>query len=133
MAHCVPDFNTLSHPLHKICRQFPASTPGPGFYSTPPITNRTAKVAAHRSMLPIVLKRFFIADSSLNSMPNSPSSPGTHAGSVVFQVAAHFRPVTKHVHTQQPPRPRCKLLAYYSSYESKRNSKAVPITGCRAL
>jgi hypothetical protein len=54
MAHCVPDFNTLSHPQHKTCRQFPASTPGPGFCSTPPITNRTAKVAAHRSMFPIV-------------------------------------------------------------------------------
>lgn len=48
MLYWVPDFRFLLHQLHKTCKIFSASTPGQGFFSTPSITNTTAKVVAHR-------------------------------------------------------------------------------------
>ena len=47
MSHWVPDFKILSRPLHNTRMIFSVSTAGPGFVSTPPINNRTAKVVAH--------------------------------------------------------------------------------------
>ena len=45
-------FEILSHLLHKTCIIFSTCTPGPGFFSTPPITSSTAKVVAHRIIVP---------------------------------------------------------------------------------
>jgi len=52
VSHWVPHFRILSHPLHNTRMIFSASTPGPGFSSTPPITYSTTRVVPHRISVP---------------------------------------------------------------------------------